>query len=368
MRNSLLILAFSSAFITANAQSDWAFHVSAEETVTNGDSKSTLNFLSFTQLAANSGMRAGFYYTKDNSLAAEITLGVVGTSRTDEWFTKIVPIEIVGHYNIVPLINNSSPYKFNADLGIGSGLVRAHSDTYNANGRFGWSEHLSAGASLDIPVKDLAIVSFGLRNTWFIDDYIDATPVDGTGNDQMLRFFTATRVNLGPSAKFKSELAEAKSMANSLSNDLTQAKADAQAASEQAEAKQATQKAEIDRLTAELATANKQTYVLQSVHFEKNQSVIRPQDIPELMSLLSILNSNTNLSAIIVGHTDKSGPQEFNQKLSLQRAEAVKSWLVEKGVSSERLETKGESYSNPMLPNSDEDARAVNRRTEIILN
>jgi len=235
MRNSLLILAFSSFFITANAQSDWAFHVSAEETVTNGDSKSTLNFLSFTQLAANSGMRAGFYYTKDNSLAAEITLGVVGTSRTDEWFTKIVPIEIVGHYNIVPLINNSSPYKFNADLGIGSGLVRAHSDTYNANGRFGFSEHLSAGASLDIPVKDLAILSFGLRNTWFIDDYIDATPVDGTGNDQMLRFFTATRVNLGPSAKFKSELAEAKSMANSLSNDLTQAKADAQAAEEKNE-------------------------------------------------------------------------------------------------------------------------------------
>lgn len=368
MRNSLLILAFSSAFITANAQSEWAFHVSAEETITNGDSKSTLNFLSFTQLAANSGMRAGFYYTKDNTLAAEITLGVVGTSRTDEWFTKIVPIEVVGHYNIVPLINSSSPYKFNADLGIGSGLVRAHSDSYNANGRFGWSEHLSAGASLDIPIKDVAILSFGLRNTWFIDDYIDATPVDGTGNDQMLRFFTATRVNLGPSAKLKDELADAKSMANSLSNDLTQVKADAQAASEQAEAKQAKQKAEIDRLTDELASVNKETYILQSVHFEKNQSVIRPQDIPELMSLLNILNSNTDLNAIIVGHTDKSGPEEFNQKLSIQRAEAVKSWLVAEGVSSERLETKGESYSNPMLPNANEEARAVNRRTEIILN
>ena len=88
-------------------------------------------FYPFTQLAANSGMRAGFHYTKDNTLAAEITLGVVGSSRPNTWFTKLVPVEVVGHYNVVPLLLDDSPLKFNVDLGFGSALVRAKSASYN---------------------------------------------------------------------------------------------------------------------------------------------------------------------------------------------------------------------------------------------
>ena len=202
------LLAIAAVLISTQhsyAQSEWALHISAEETVTLGDQRSSFNFLSFTQLAANSGMRAGFHYTKDNTLAAEITLGVVGSSRPNTWFTKLVPVEVVGHYNIVPLLIEDSPLKFNVDLGIGSGLVRARSASYNPNGRFAFSEHMSAGLSLDIPVEDLGVLSFGFRNTYFIDDYIDATPVDGTSNDQLLRFFTSAQSSTGAKRKDQNE-------------------------------------------------------------------------------------------------------------------------------------------------------------------
>ena len=352
------------------AQSEWALHISAEETVTLGDQRSSFNFLSFTQLAANSGMRAGFHYTKDNTLAADITLGVVGSSRPNTWFTKLVPVEVVGHYNIVPLLIEDSPLKFNVDLGIGSGLVRARSASYNPNGRFAFSEHMSAGLSLDIPVEDLGVLSFGFRNTYFIDDYIDATPVDGTSNDQLLRFFTSARVPLGPSAKTKTKIAEAEDLAATLSQTLEATKLEATENATEASAQIQSLENKVQNMGAELAElkkAPKQQYILQSVLFEINSSEIRSTDVPELTSLKSLLENNTALSATIIGHTDDSGPAAFNEKLSLERASTVKAWLVEKGIDASRLSIKGVSSTSPIVPNSQESTRAVNRRTEIIL-
>ena len=173
MRTVILSIFFLLGFQSiVNAQSEWALQVSVEETVTLGDARSSFHFLSFTQLAANSGMRSGFHYTKNDRLAAELTLGVVGTSRPNSWFTKIVPVEFVGHYNILPYLASDSPFKFNLDLGLGSALVRARSATYNNAGRFSFSEHLSAGASLDLPFSDRGTLSFGFRNTYFVDDFI----------------------------------------------------------------------------------------------------------------------------------------------------------------------------------------------------
>lgn len=367
------LLAIAAVLLSAQysyAQSEWALHISAEETVTLGDQRSSFNFLSFTQLAANSGMRAGFHYTKDNTLAAEITLGVVGSSRPNTWFTKLVPVEVVGHYNVVPLLLDDSPLKFNVDLGLGSGLVRARSASYNLNGRFGFSEHLSAGLSLDIPVEDVAVLSFGFRNTYFIDDYIDATSIDGTSNDQLLRFFTSARVPLGQSAKSKAKIAEAEDLAASLSQTLESSKLEASENAANASAQIQSLENQVQNMSAELAElkkAPKQQYILQSVLFEINSSEIRSTDVPELTSLQSLLANNTALTATIIGHTDDSGPTAFNEKLSLDRASTVKAWLVEKGIDASRLSIKGVSSTNPIIPDSRESARAVNRRTEIIL-
>jgi outer membrane protein OmpA-like peptidoglycan-associated protein len=371
MRNQLITVLFLLCFQPiVSAQSEWALQVSVEETVTLGDARSSFHFLSFTQLAANSGMRSGFHYTKDHHLAAELTLGVVGTSRPNSWFTKIVPVEFVGHYNILPHILSDSPFKFNLDLGVGSALVRARSVTYNTNGRFSFSEHIAAGASLDIPLYDLGTLSFGLRNTYFIDDYIDATPVDETNNDQLLRFFTSARVNLGQSAKTKTIIADAEEKAAKLNSELALAKANAELMTQKNSSTVTKLEKSIASLEEKLVEAGntpRKEYILQSVHFETNRSVIRNMDIPELTTLLNLLSTNDNLNAVIIGHTDDLGPEEFNLKLSIERALAVKNWLVDRGIAEGRLEVKGESNTYPVLPNSEDDARAINRRTEIIL-
>jgi outer membrane protein OmpA-like peptidoglycan-associated protein len=371
MRNQLITVLFLLCFQPiVSAQSEWALQVSVEETVTLGDARSSFHFLSFTQLAANSGMRSGFHYTKDHHLAAELTLGVVGTSRPNSWFTKIVPVEFVGHYNILPHITGDSPFKFNLDLGVGSALVRARSVTYNTNGRFSFSEHIAAGASLDIPFYDLGTLSFGFRNTYFIDDYIDATPVDETNNDQLLRFFTSARVNLGQSAKTKTIIADAEEKAAKLNSELALAKANAELMTQKNSSTVTKLEKSIASLEEKLVEAGntpRKEYILQSVHFETNRSVIRNMDIPELTTLLNLLSTNDNLNAVIIGHTDDLGPEEFNLKLSIERALAVKNWLVDRGIAEGRLEVKGESNTYPVLPNSEDDARAINRRTEIIL-
>ena len=371
MKNHVLTILFIFSFQTfVSAQSEWALQISVEETVTLGDARSSFDFLSLTQLAANSGMRSGFHYTKNDHLAAELTLGVVGTSKPNSWFTKIVPVELVGHYNILPYLASDSPFKFNLDLGVGTALVRARSATYNSSGRFSFSEHLSAGASLDVPLNDRCKLSFGFRNTYFIDDYIDATLVDGTSNDQLLRFFTSARVNLGQNAKTKTMIADAEKKAAKLNAELALARANANVLAQQSRSTIETLEKYVESLKEELGGVKNEPlkeYILQSVHFDINQSTIRTADIPELMTLFNVLSNNDDLKAIIIGHTDDLGPEDFNEKLSIERALTVKTWLVNKGIAENRLEAKGESNSYPVIPNSEADARAVNRRTEIRL-
>ena len=71
---------------------------------------------------------------------------------------------------------------------------------------------------------------------------------------------------------------------------------------------------------------------------------------------------NTNFS--IEGHTDTSGPKAFNQKLSEDRADKLKSHLVEKGVEGSRLSTKGFGEDNPKTSNDTRKGRMENRRVE----
>ena len=75
---------------------------------------------------------------------------------------------------------------------------------------------------------------------------------------------------------------------------------------------------------------------------------------------------DVNLEVIIaVGHTDSIGSDAYNQKLSIRRAEAVKSYLVSKGVEKNRVYTEGKGEKQPVADNKTEEGRAKNRRSEI---
>lgn len=75
---------------------------------------------------------------------------------------------------------------------------------------------------------------------------------------------------------------------------------------------------------------------------------------------------NINLEVIIaVGHTDSVGADAYNQKLSVARSEAVKAYLVSKGIEKSRVYTEGKGEKQPVADNKSADGRAKNRRVEI---
>ena len=100
------------------------------------------------------------------------------------------------------------------------------------------------------------------------------------------------------------------------------------------------------------------------VQFELNKSNLRDDAIELLLSVYEIMAKYGNTNFLIEGHTDSSGPKAFNKKLSLERAENVKSHLVGKGVEGDRLSTAGFGEDSPKESNNTRKGRIANRRVE----
>ncbi|HSV60460.1 MAG TPA: OmpA family protein, partial [Variovorax sp.] len=95
------------------------------------------------------------------------------------------------------------------------------------------------------------------------------------------------------------------------------------------------------------------------------KSVLKPDAKAKLDDLVS-KTSGVNLEVIIaVGHTDSVGADAYNQKLSVRRAEAVKAYLVSKGIERNRVYTEGKGEKQPVADNRTKEGRAKNRRVEI---
>ncbi|MBU1700811.1 MAG: PorV/PorQ family protein [Candidatus Eisenbacteria bacterium] len=86
--------------------------------------------------------------------------------------------------------------------------------------------------------------------------------------------------------------------------------------------------------------------------------------IPVLNDVIRIMNENPEIRVKITGHTDNIGSDEYNTALSLRRAEAVKAYLVERGIDAGRFVTEGKGESVPVDTNDTDDGRARNRRIE----
>ena len=202
------------ACVTSNAQSSWAPLVSIEESIHLTDISPSYNYLNLSVPAANSGIRLGAHYVHDHQLSAEITLGVVGIGTPGSFSNKIVPVEFIGHYNLIDGMELPILSKFNLDAGIGSALAETD------NGRFGFSEHFVIGASAELPsAVPFGTLVMGTRYTLFVDDYLDGAVVTGTSNDAILRFFTALRLD-GTSKKLTKALKEAEATAEKFKTNL----------------------------------------------------------------------------------------------------------------------------------------------------
>ena len=110
--------------------------------------------------------------------------------------------------------------------------------------------------------------------------------------------------------------------------------------------------------------------ILRGVNFDFNKSNIKAEFAPILDEAAQTLRDNPNVRVQIEGHTDSIGSEEYNLELSELRAQAVKQYLVSKGIAASRLTTEGRGEADSIAPNTEDgkdnpEGRAMNRRAEL---
>lgn len=104
--------------------------------------------------------------------------------------------------------------------------------------------------------------------------------------------------------------------------------------------------------------------VLNKVHFDPGSSNLKPESYEDLSIVVDLLKNNPDLRIEIQGHTDNQGNSQKNLQLSQQRAEAVKNYLIKKGIEGQRIDAVGYGDTQPVAPNDTEANRQKNRRIE----
>jgi outer membrane protein OmpA-like peptidoglycan-associated protein len=107
--------------------------------------------------------------------------------------------------------------------------------------------------------------------------------------------------------------------------------------------------------------------VLQNIQFEYNSAALTEDSQTGIQMLADFLRRNPELKVELAGHTDDVGGAAYNLKLSSDRAEVVRNALIDEGIEASRLTAKGYGATKPLMPNDNEEHRAMNRRTEMII-
>lgn len=120
---------------------------------------------------------------------------------------------------------------------------------------------------------------------------------------------------------------------------------------------------------AKIDTSAKETVITLGgeVVFKTGKSALRPSAREKLNQVADVLLENKGKSIQVVGHTDSQGKSGYNQQLSEKRAQSVRTYLVERGVASDRITAIGKGESQPVASNDNATGRTENRRVEIII-
>ena len=110
----------------------------------------------------------------------------------------------------------------------------------------------------------------------------------------------------------------------------------------------------------------KEIKITQQIHFEFDKDKIRPESFPILDAVVEVLVQNPKMKIEVQGHTDNKGSAVYNKNLSNRRAASVMKYLTSKGVDPTRLQSNGYGMERPIVPNSSDQNRALNRRVQFI--
>lgn len=114
------------------------------------------------------------------------------------------------------------------------------------------------------------------------------------------------------------------------------------------------------------AAATPRTLTLENVNFDYDKSTLRPDAAATLDEAAATLKEWGNVQVEVAGHTDSKGSDAYNKHLSIHRANAVRDYLIGKGIEASRLTAKGYGESQPVADNSTEEGRFKNRRVELV--
>jgi OOP family OmpA-OmpF porin len=106
-------------------------------------------------------------------------------------------------------------------------------------------------------------------------------------------------------------------------------------------------------------------WVVDEAYFDFDKSVVKPKAFDFLNEVADVLKTYPQITLKVQGHTDSIGTKEYNDALSIRRAQAVKTYLMNRGISGDRMTLEGFNFSKPVAPNTTPEGRALNRRVEL---
>ncbi|NUN09099.1 MAG: OmpA family protein [Ignavibacteriaceae bacterium] len=121
----------------------------------------------------------------------------------------------------------------------------------------------------------------------------------------------------------------------------------------------------VDPVVKEVVKEAPKAFTFKPVYFMVNTTNLVPGSEKVLNENFDLLNANPSVNVVAEGHTDASGPMELNKKLSADRAQFVKDYLVKKGIKADRISTASFGPDKPAMENSTDAGRQLNRRVEL---
>ena len=106
--------------------------------------------------------------------------------------------------------------------------------------------------------------------------------------------------------------------------------------------------------------------IASGIRFDVGKATLKPESMGVINEIYDLMKEHTDLKFSVEGHTDSDGDNDFNQKLSEDRARTVMNRLITMGISKDRLTSKGWGESNPIDMNSTAEGKANNRRVEFV--